>query len=76
MLRRGGGGGTGGLRCIPLEKKNSKRVSADEEDDEDDYGKRDYMYGWMYVCTYAGHAYMYLPGSVYAVSCTEIISAD
>lgn len=30
----------------------------------------------MYVCTYAGHAYMYLPGTVYAVSCTEIISAD
>lgn len=34
-----------------------------------------YMYVCMYV-RYAGHAYMYLPGTVYAVSCTEIISAD
>lgn len=31
---------------------------------------------WMDGCMYAGHAYMYLPGTLYAVSCTEIISAD
>lgn len=69
----GGGGGAGGLRCIPLEKK-SKRVSADEEDDEDDYGKRDYMYGCTYVPTLDMHTctclvpYMRFP--------VQIISAD
>lgn len=30
----------------------------------------------MDVGMYAGHAYMYLPGTLYAVSCAEIISAD
>lgn len=43
-----------GLRCIPL-GKTTKRVSADEEDDEDDYRKRDYMYGCMYVPTLDMH---------------------
>lgn len=43
-----------GLRCIPRRKK-TKRVSADEEDDEDDYGKRDYIYGCMYVPTLDMH---------------------
>lgn len=45
---------TRGLRCIPLGKK-PKRVSADEEDDEDDYRKRDYMYGCTYVPTLDMH---------------------
>lgn len=43
-----------GLRYITRRKK-PKRVSADEEDDEDDYRKRDYMYGYMYVPTLDMH---------------------